>query len=282
MTPLEQIKKLAGNFVFNQILYPRDSFLSDSLLHQDEDINPFLDFLYRNETEKIQFAIDWCSTHPGPALDLSKTEGRLALALVKNEIETVLIENNPSKISQIRSSKEILSLQQQSLIQIYPQEITKLEMDKTFPTVFAGPPVLEQTENELAILGTLRKIMGHMTGNGCLFIEVHNLDFFENKSNFRDETWNYALAQDQKSPWGRLWERSYAGNKDSQTVFEYAVSNKLNEFSLHRSTLHLFNLDQWMKLFEVAGFLVDDCYGDWSRSPVNTQSSSLVFHLRTK
>ena len=155
-------------------------------------------------------------------------------------------------------------------------------LDEIFQNAFVSHQALEQQETELALLGTLRKIMGHLKSESSLFVEVHNLDFFENRSSFRDSVWHYALPSSSSLSFGRLWERSYPGTKNSQTVFEYAVSNKLNEFSLHRATLHLFNLDQWMKLFEVAGFLIEDCFGDWGGNPVKPQTPRMIFHLKSK
>lgn len=282
MTPLEQIKKLAGNFVFNQVLYPRDSFLSDAILNQDENIDPWLEVMYGNSDEKINFASSWCLKHPGSVLDLSNNSGALAINLVKQGADVSVLENSSTKLGQIRGAKEHLDPQQKSKLHIYPLEINKLELDETFQNAFVSHQILEQAESEIAILGTLRKIIAHLESEANLFIELHNLDYFENRSYFRESLWHYASLPDEKQALGRLWERTFPGSKESQTIFEYAVSDRFNQFSLHRSTLHLFNLDQWMKLFEVAGFLVEDCFGDWKRHQLTSRNPLMVFHLKRK
>ncbi len=282
MTPLDQIKKLAGNFIFNQVLCPRDSFFLSEVIPQEESVDVFLQMLYGQEKEKIDFALSWCAHQEGSVLDLSNNQGRLALSLVQNQISTSVIENSQSKITELRKLRSQLAQAPQSLFSLYPFETTKFEIDESFSTLFVAPQVMEQTETELMILGTLRKCLSHLNPEGSCFIEVHNLDYFETQWDFRDSIWRYALPDSPSNFQGRLWERTYPGPKESQTLFEYAVSQQLNEFELYRSTLHLFNLDQWMKLFEVAGFIVEECYGDWKKNVPNSQSPLLIFHLKVK
>jgi hypothetical protein len=282
MTPFDQIKKIAGHFVFNQVLYPRDTFLNEEDCQLSPDIEPFLESLFGKGRDKIAFAKNWCQNHTGSVLDLSNNTGKLANHLATNKIPTFALENSPVKIQALRKIKENLSEDCRHFLHIYPIEVSKFEIDEIFQTIFASSHVLEQTETELAFLGLLRKTMAHLNPDGSFFVEVHNLDFFENRTDFRESVWHYALSQDEDSAIGRLWERTYPGNKESQTVFEYAVSDSLNEFSLYRSTLHLFNLDQWMKLFEVAGYLVEDCYGDWTGKSISFQNPLIVFHLKAR
>lgn len=282
MTPIEQIKKLAGNFVFNQVLYPRDSFLSDAFLNQDENIDPWLEIMYGNYNEKINFASTWCLKHPGNVLDLSNNSGDLAINLVKQGTEVSVLENSSTKLSQMREAKENLDSQQKSKLHIYPLEINKLELDETFQNAFVSHHILEQAESEIAILGTLRKIIAHLESEANIFIELHNLDYFENRNFFREALWHYASLPIEKQALGRLWERTFPGSKDSQTIFEYAVSDRFNQFSLHRSTIHLFNLDQWMKLFEVAGLIVEECFGGWRQSVITSQHPIMTFYLKRK
>jgi len=282
MTPFDQIKKIAGNFVFNQVLYPRDAFLNEEDCPLYQDIDPFLEALFANESGKIKFALNWCQNHFGSVLDLSNSSGKLAFQLANNKIPTFALENNPVKIQVLRNLKETLAEDFRPFLQIYPIEVSKFEIDETFQIIMMSSHILEQADTELALLGLLRKTVPHLKQEGSFFIEVHNLDFFENRRDFRESIWNYTSPQNEEPSVSRLWERTYPGNKESQTVFEYAISDSLNEFSLYRSTLHLFNLDQWMKLFEVAGYLVEDCYGDWTGKSVSFQNPLLVFHLKAR
>ena len=281
MTPLHQIKKLAGSLVFNQFLYPRDSFISESTIANSDETHKLLEYSLGDSQQKIQFALDWCLNNPGEVLDLANHSGKLGLALVENGITTSSLENCPQRITALRKARKLLSTENQSIFKIYPLDLSKFEIDETYSTVFASPQVLEQSESELQILGILRNILAHLKPEGSFFVEAHNLDFLENQWHFREGNWGY-LSDSILPLKARVWERTTPGSKESQTVFEYAVSKNLNEFEIHRSTLHLFNQDQWMKLFEVAGFVVEDCFGNWNRTAVNSQLPKLIFHLKAR
>ncbi|MSP19510.1 MAG: hypothetical protein EXR74_08070 [Bdellovibrionales bacterium] len=282
MTSIHQIKKLAGNLLFNQLLYPRDIFVSDSFVNQGEDASSFLESSLPNEASKFNFAIKWCTNHPGMVLDLANNSGKLALTLVNEEIAIASLDNSSLRITELRRARQILNLQKQNIFQIYPQQIHKFELDETYQTVFVSPRAIEQSQTELMILSTFRNILNHLKSEGSCFIEVHNLDFLDNRWGFRDDTWRYLPDNCAGSTKRRVWERTYQGEKESQTVFEYAISNNLNEFSIFKSTIHLFNIDQWMKLFEVAGFIIEDCFGDWLQNTVSSQLPQLVFHLKRR
>jgi Methyltransferase domain len=282
MQPITQIKKLAGTFVFNQFLYPRDTFISDQQIFQDEGVGDFLQKALGDEAEKITFALEHCSKNLGPVLDLANNQGRLAVYLVEQGIVCSTVDSSSVRISSLRQVREGLTLKAQALFQIYPLDTARFEIDEKFQTVFASHQALEQSESELKILGTLRNILAHLKPEASVFLEVHNPDFLENRWNFREGIWTYLSERGEKFQDLRVWERTSPGSKESQTVFEYAVSKNLREFSCFRSILHLFNLDQWQKLFEVAGFLVEDCWGNWSKSPVSWQHPQLIFHLKSR
>lgn len=282
MTPIHQIKKLAGSFVFNQFLYPRENLISDSAIINNDQISRYLIDLYGDEQGKLNFALTFCDKTSGSVLDLANGSHLFSLGLVKTGLAASVIESCPSRISAIRIEREQLTQEQQSRFQIYPLELSKFEVDETFQTIFASHQALEQSESEFSLLGTLRNVLSHLTPDGSFFVEAHNLDFFDNQWNFREGVWSYISDRMKCNPENRIWEKTYSGPKESQTIFEFATANSLSEFSLHRSTLHLFNQDQWMKLFEVAGFVVEDCYGSWQKSPVNSQLPQLIFHLKAR
>ncbi len=282
MTPLHQIKRLAETFVFNQFLYPRESLISDSTASNHDEVSEYLIKLLGNEATKIAFALDWCKQHPGLVLDLANSSKNLVLALVNQDITTFSLENCPFRINSLRSTRELLKPEKQSFFQIYPLEFTKFEIDETYQTVFASHQALEQSETEFTILGILRNVLAHLTPDGSFFVEVHNLDYLENQWNFRECIWRYVSDQLDSNPKNRIWEKTYPGTKESQTTFEVAVAKNLTDFSIYRSTLHLFNVDQWMKLFEVAGFIIEDCYGSWQKTPVTAQLPQLIFHLKVR
>ncbi|MFM8312768.1 MAG: hypothetical protein ACKOA8_00615, partial [Deltaproteobacteria bacterium] len=245
-------------------------------------VGRFLENRLGNPQLKIAFAKQWCQHHPGPVLDLGNPSGQLALALVKEGVHTSTLESDPFSITNLRSARETLGHLSKDLFQIYPFDFSKFEIDQKFQTIFCSPQVMEEPETELSILGGLRQVLAHLNSEGSFFAEVHNLDFFELHRPFRDESWRYLEDCSWLEGRSRVWERTYAGTKESQTVFEYAVSNELNDFLLYRTTLHLFNQDQWMKLFEVAGFLVEDCFGDWKGTEPNSQHPCLIFHLKAR
>jgi len=282
MTSLHQIKRLAGAFVFNQFLYPRESFIQEIAVENDDQISRFLIDLLGDEKGKLDFALEWCSQHHGRVLDLANSSQFLALGLVSKNIETSVIESCPARISQLRSERDLLSPETQLRFHIYPMELAKFDIDETYQTIFASHQALEQCETEFSLLGTLRNALAHLNPEGSFFVEVHNLDFLENQWNFREGVWSY-VSDKMKVPSSlRIWEKTYSGPKDSQTIFEFASANRLSDFSLYRSTLHLFNQDQWMKLFEVAGFIVEDCFGSWQKVPANSQLPQLIFHLKVR
>lgn len=282
MAPLQQIRKLANTVLFNQVIYPRERFLTEAKFAHTSDVGRFLETHLGNPLLKIPFAQKWCQHHAGPVLDLGNQSGQLALALVQDGIQTSTLESDPLALATLRIAREKLSAPSKELFHIYPFDFSKFEIDQKFQTIFSSPQVMEESETELSILGGLRQVLAHLNSEGSFFAEVHNLDFFELHWPFREGAWRYLEDCSWLESQSRVWERTYAGTKESQTVFEYAVSDELNDFLLYRTTLHLFNQDQWMKLFEVAGFLVEDCFGDWKGTEPTSQHPSLIFHLKAR
>lgn len=282
MTPLHQIKRLAGTFVFNQFLYPRETLLSETAMINDEQISRYLTALYGDEKGKLDFAIEVCHKRTGKVLDLANGSHGLGLGLVKKDIETSVIDHCAGRITALRAERDRLTSREQSLFHIYPMEPSKYEIDERYQTLFASHQAMEQCESEFSILGTLRNSLAHLNPEGSFFVEVHNLDFFENQWNFREGVWSYLGDKMESKDPSRIWEKTYPGLKDSQTVFEFSCADSFSGFKFYRSTLHLFNLDQWMKLFELAGFIVEDCFGNWKKAQVSSQLPQLIFHLKAR
>jgi SAM-dependent methyltransferase len=281
MMDLHAVRKTVGNLVFNHLIFPPGQ---DSPRLKDFAGDYGHGFLYEElfsgDGEDLKAALNLIERDPGPVLDLAGGAGRLSEHLARNGITVILVDRSLTMLEKARKRRERMSSEARERFEIYPQDITRLSIDKKFRYVFSLNNGLEHLGSESEIVETVRRVGDHLDPAGSFFLDVHFPMYLEKDHRWKTAEWTYTRDVRIEGVRYRVWSRTLPGKLISQAVCDHAISEDLQSFRLLRTPLFILSLEKWTSLFREAGFRVEGRWGSWKWEKIGPNLPKLVFHLK--
>ncbi|MBI4406002.1 MAG: methyltransferase domain-containing protein [Deltaproteobacteria bacterium] len=279
---VNEVRRDTGQLVFNHFIVPPRSPSFRLVPHGGDYGHGFFyeEIFCRGSTDVDDIAKRLIQK--APVLDLGGGAGRLAKRLALAGIKVTLLDNSKSMLAYARQRRRSLPLSKRSHFSIQCQDMRNLHLSQKFRAIVSVNNALEHLGDKKTILETLTRIRKHLLDRGIFFAEVHNPKFWQQRAGWKKCRWLYEADLQVHGTRFRLWERTSPGQTPNAVVWEHATSSDLMRFTLLRTTLWLFEKQEWEALFLSAGFRIRSLWENWAGTPASDTSSKLVFVLNTK
>ena len=239
------------------------------------------DSVYSYVREDIQFYVEAAIDAGGPVLELGCGTGRVTIPIARAGVEVVGLDSSPAMLEVARRKLEAASLGS-SAPTLVQADMTDFALDRRFNLVivpFRGFLSLLTVRDQV---DTLSSVKGHLSPNGKLIISIFVPDL---NMLVQEGDVPYHLRDVSDPDTGKrhvLWHQSSYDNHN-QIVNARIIAEELDDAgTMVRRFYRDFQLRyiyRWemYHLLELCGFDILDVYGNFDGSPLDENSTEMVW-----
>ena len=239
------------------------------------------DWVFSRRTDDVRFYVEQARRFGGPVLELGSGTGRVAIPIAEAGIEVVGLESSTAMLREARRKSAALGASAGSLEWV-DADMRDFSLGRRFALViipFRGFLSLLSVEEQL---DCLRCVRGHLAPGGRLIFDV----FVPDLDMLTDDGSTPFHAEDVPHPESGsrlvIWHQNRFDNhnqiNNARTIIEEVdaggevVRRLYREFQIRY--VHRFEAQH---LLELAGFRVEELYGDFALAPFDESSADMVW-----
>lgn len=241
-----------------------------------ESVGEYYD-LFADNTD-LPFYIECAKQHGSPILDLAAGTGRVTFALANEGFEIVALEQSQSMLSIAQKKLREASPEVARRITLVEGSMIDFSFDKKFSLIIV-PNSFGHVMNTNEQLSTLKCVREHLLDNGRFV-----LDLYPAALQYQNATFDDTPVQLENgctvSRSGKI--QSDFSRQLMRVDLQYTVRNSdgaiIDKVNVVSGASLIFNREADL-LIRLSGFVVEDIYGDFGRSPYMPDSGRRIFIL---
>ncbi|MGH1365318.1 MAG: class I SAM-dependent DNA methyltransferase [Calditrichia bacterium] len=264
--------------------------------------DPFADWAelyeltHQNKQDDLPLFLDYAQKQGSPVLEIGCGTGRVTLALAKAgyRVSGFDLSENMLKIARDKMSEQPEEIQQ--LVQLDRQNMSEMDVNGEF--TLALMPYGEfahviETERQLE---TLRRVHDHLTPDGLLIIGMSNWDAREQRVSYEGgeiARWGHSMPVKYEGTFNdprngntitRYLARGYDPSRQIAVhVYIHERHDNAGNFLSKTTNIlpirYIFRYEMEL-LLERSGFVVEEIYGYYDKSPFKHDSRRMIFLAR--
>ena len=231
-----------------------------------------------NTDDDIAFFVKLSKKANGKVLELMAGTGRISVPLIKAGVQLTCVDNSIEMLSLLKDK-----LKRKGLVaEIVFQDVTALSLESTFSLAFIAFNSFEEIIDGQLRVAALKRIHKHLLPGGRLVCTLHDPSF-----RLRSVGPDHEMRRLFKEPETR---RNILMRLTTSYVKETGLVRGIERFEDPTTGEVLLELpirfclieaDQFKKLAEQSGFIVEALYGDYGYGPyIPGESRSMIWSLR--
>ncbi len=203
----------------------------------------------------------------GPVLELACGTGRIAIPLARLGFDVTGLDIVPGMIEQARAKSAGLR------IEWVVGDCCDFRLDRRFGLAFMTGHAFQHFLDRSSQEAMLARVREHLAPGGIFAFETRNPRLAELHANYDEEPWHTF-----KGPDGQLVEVSGFQSYDHASQIQTYTTHRRSGGEVRTTRIQLrYTWPQELEaLLHYNGFIIEQMYGNWDRSPVTAESVELI------
>jgi ubiquinone/menaquinone biosynthesis C-methylase UbiE len=277
---LSSVRKQAGLILFNRLVLP-PSKTSRRLQRGSEDYGHayLYDQIFKGSGFDERAVLRW-TPKGSRCLDLGGGTGRISFGLVQSGHEVTLVDHSCSMLDQALRKRALLSSSVAKRWELRRQSLTDLDLRGTYDRVFILSNVMAHLVSLAEMQTALGQLRNYLIPESEVVVDVHYAKYWERTATWGKNIWKYCADVRQEKLRARVWRRTSATSVRYQIRWEHAVSHNCVHYHHLQSPIFVMPASHWYRLFEKAGFRIENVWGDFDEGPLRESCPVLVLKMK--
>ncbi len=242
----------------------------------------YYDQVYRRRREDVEFYADLAERNRGPVLELGAGTGRVSFAIAERGVEVVAVDRMKPMLDRAKARLAATSPAIRERVSLVRGDLRKLRLSRKFPLVIAPFNVFMHLYTRQDVEGALATVRAHLRPKGQFVFDVLMPDL---RALVRDPERYYPSrpiknpSDGQRYAYGELFH--YDAVSQVQLV-SMVFTGKTAPFKVSPLTQRQFFPAELDALLHYNGFEVLERYGEFDRSPLESESDSIISVCRAR
>ncbi len=244
----------------------------------------YYDTIYRRRRADVRFYVELAAAARGPVLELGAGTGRVAIEIARRGQRVVGVDAAAPMLARAREKAELLPAAARALLTLRRADLRSLRLRETFPLIVAPFNVFMHlyTRRDLErVFATVRK---HLAPRGRFVFDVLMPDL---RAMVRNPGRLYRGPRVVEPESGRLYH--YFESFEYDAVREVQLVSMVFQSETDAQDVKVLPLSQRQffpeelaTLLHYNGFVIEQRWGDFDRSPLTTESESQIIVARAR
>ncbi|PIP57837.1 hypothetical protein COX03_00925 [Candidatus Woesebacteria bacterium CG22_combo_CG10-13_8_21_14_all_39_10] len=228
------------------------------------------DLEHFSRTEDIPFWIESARKYGSPILEIGCGTGRITIPLSCQGYRVYGIDRSDFMIQRLQDKLSKFPTSVQNKVKLVKEDMRNFKLNRKFPLVICCFNTFLNLQNGTDRQNFLSNIRNHLTINGKFILDIVN-PFMGNLAPAKN--WKFEKENRLNEYFSKRYYKHLEHNKEQQVIkikFKTLIFDKnletINKWFFSYTTAYL-NKDQTIKLLKENGFMIDNIYGNYDKTP---------------